>query len=102
MNNFLVDIGYSKPNFNNWSLYPRLQTTYIYLTDNDRRVFSSSPLSYLYQEVQQFPFLGLYNRQLLDVECHNPVSRLLFITRRSDTTYRNDFANLTNWFKNIP
>ena len=98
MNNFLVDIGYSKPNFNNWSLYPRLQTTYIYLTDNDRRVFSSSPLSYLYQEVQQFPFLGLYNRQLLDVECHNPVSRLLFITRRSDTTYRNDFANLTNWF----
>jgi len=98
MNNFLVDWSYTKPNFNNWSLNPVIQTTYIYLTDNDRKVFSSSPLSYLYQEVQQFPFLGLYNRQLLDIECHNPVSRLLFLMRRSDTTFRNDFGNLTNWF----
>jgi Major capsid protein N-terminus/Large eukaryotic DNA virus major capsid protein len=98
LNNFLVDIGYTRPNFNNWPLYPRLQTTYIYLTDQDRKVFASSPLSYLYQEVTLYPFLGLYNRQLLDVEAHNPISRLLFITRRSDTIYRNDFGNLTNWY----
>ena len=98
LNNFLVDIGYTKPNFNNWPLNPRIQTTYIYLTDDDRKVFSTSHLSYLYQEVQVFPYMGLYNRQILDVECHNPVSRLLFITRRSDSMYRNDFANLTNWY----
>jgi len=98
MKNFLVDWGYNTPNFNNWPLNPRIQTTYIYLTDDDRKVFASSSLSYLYQEVRAFPFLGLYNRQILDVECHNPVSRLLFITRRSDTIYRNDFNNLTNWF----
>ena len=98
LNNFLVDVGYTKPSFNNWPLYPRLQTTYIYLTDNDRNVIASSPLSYLYQEVTLYPFLGLYNRQLLDVEAHNPISRLLFITRRSDTIYRNDFGNLTNWY----
>lgn len=98
MKNFLVDWNYTIPNFNNWPLNPRIQTTYIYLTDNDRKIFASSPLSYLYQEITLYPFLGLYNRQLLDVECHNPVSRLLFITRRSDTNYRNDFGNLTNWF----
>ena len=98
MNNFLVDIGYTKPSFNNWPLDAQIQTTYIYLTDDDRNVFASSPLSYLYQEVQVFPFPGLYNKQLLDVECHNPVSRLLFPTRRSDTVYRNDFGNLTNWY----
>jgi hypothetical protein len=96
--NFLVDIGYTTPVFNTWPLNPRLQTTYIYLTDEDRRAFSSSPLSYIFQEVRMFPFEGLYNRQLLDVECHNPITRLIFITRRSDTTYRNDFANLTNWY----
>jgi hypothetical protein len=98
MNNFLVDWSYQKPIFNNWPLNPRIQTTYIYLTDEDRKVFASSPLSYLYQEVQQFPYLGLYNRQLLNVECHNPVSRLIFLTRRSDSIFRNDFGNLTNWF----
>jgi hypothetical protein len=98
MNNFLVDIGYTKPSFNSWPLDAQIQTTYIYLTDEDRKVFASSPLSYLYQEIQVFPFSGLYNRQTLDVECHNPVSRLLFITRRSDSMYRNDFGNLTNWY----
>ena len=98
MKNFLTDWGYTIPSFNSWPLNPRIQTTYIYLTDEDRTVFASSPLTYLYQEVRLFPFLGLYNRQLLDIECHNPVSRLLFITRRSDTIYRNDFANLTNWY----
>jgi len=98
MKNFLVDWGYNTPNFNNWPLNARIQTTYIYLTDNDRKVFASSSLSYLYQEVRMFPFLGIYNRQILDVECHNPVSRILFLSRRSDTIYRNDFNNLTNWF----
>jgi hypothetical protein len=77
MKNFLTDWGYTIPSFNNWSLSPRIQATYIYLTDEDRKVFASSPLSYLYQEVRLFPFLGLYNRQLLDIECHNPVSRLI-------------------------
>ena len=98
MNNFLVDWGYSKPTFNNWPLNARIQTTYIYLTDQDRSVIASTPLSYLYNEVQQFPLLGLYNRRLLDVECTNPVTRLLFLVRRSDAMYRNDFGNLTNWF----
>ena len=96
--NFLVDIGYTSPQFDTWPLNPRLQTTYIYLTDEDRRAFASSPLSYVYQEVNMFPFEGLYNRQILDVECHNPITRLIFINRRSDTSYRNDFANLTNWY----
>jgi hypothetical protein len=98
MKNYLVDWGYNVPNFNNWPLNARIQTTYIYLTDNDRKVFASSSLSYLYQEVRMFPYLGIYNRQILDVECHNPVSRILFISRRSDTMYRNDFNNLTNWY----
>jgi len=98
LKNFLVDWGYTLPNFNNWPLNARIQSTYIYLTDEDRRVFASAPLSYLYHEVRMFPFLGLYNRQVLDVECHNPVTRLLFITRRSDSFYRNDFGNLTNWY----
>jgi hypothetical protein len=41
----------------------------------------------------------MYTRQLLDLYTHNPVTRLLFIQRRSDSLpYRNDFANFTNWW----
>ena len=29
---------------------------------------------------------------------NNPVTRLSFVTRRSDSMYRNDFGNLTNWY----
>lgn len=96
--NYLVDISYTTPNFNNWPLNARLQTTYIYLTEEDRKTFATSALSYLYNEVRMFPFEGLYNRQLLDIECHNPITRIFFVPRRSDSPYRNDFANLTNWY----
>ena len=44
-----------------------------------------------------YPFLGVYNRQLYDLQVHNPITRLLFIQRRSDAQQRNDFANFTNW-----
>jgi hypothetical protein len=44
-----------------------------------------------------YPFLGVYNRQLYDLQVHNPITRLLFVQRRSDAQQRNDFANFTNW-----
>jgi hypothetical protein len=33
----------------------------------------------------------------LDLQTHNPLTRLIFIQRRSDAANRNDFANFTNW-----
>jgi hypothetical protein len=47
----------------------------------------------------KIPYEGIYqNRQTFDLDIHNPITRLIFSTRRSDSIYRNDFSNFTNWY----
>jgi hypothetical protein len=51
------------------------------------------------QQVTPYAFPGMYIRQILDLYTHNPVTRMIFVQRRSDSLqYRNDFANFTNWW----
>lgn len=95
---FATDIGASIPALNGWFLNPRLQLTYVYLPQEEQKVFATTPLSYLFTQITNYPFLGQFGRQMLDLETHNPITRLLFVARRSDALYRNDFANFTNWF----
>lgn len=99
--NFLTDFGASVPALNSWFINPRIQATYIYLPKEEQTIFATSQLSYLLYQVTAYPFLGLSNRQLLDLETHNPITRLLFIPQRSDNESRNDFSNFTNWW-NFP
>ena len=96
---FATDVGASVPALNQWFLNPRLQCTYVYLPETERKLFATQPLSYLMQQITPYPFPGLYTRQILDLYTHNPVTRMIFIQRRSDSLqYRNDFANFTNWW----
>ena len=99
---FATDVGATVPQLNGWFLNPRIQTTYVYLPDEERKVFATQPLSYLFSQITPYAFPGLYNRQILDLYTHNPITRLIFIQQRSDSVqYRNDFANFTNWW-NFP
>ena len=102
---FATDVGSTVPQLNGWFLNARIQSTYIYLTEDERHVFAGTPLSYMFSQVTNYPFSGLFTRRILDLETHNPITRLLFVARRSDSLlYRNDFGNLTNWwnFPNAP
>ena len=96
--NFFTDIGYTVPALNSWFINPILQATFIYLPKEEQQIFASRPLSYMIPQVVRYPFPGQYTRQVLDLQTHNPIMRLIFITRRSDATSRNDFANFTNWY----
>lgn len=96
---FATDVGASVPALNGWFLNPRIQTTYVYLPDEERKVFATQPLSYLMTQITPYPFPGIFNRQILDLYTHNPITRLIFIQRRSDSVeYRNDWFNFTNWW----
>lgn len=99
---FAVDYGFRQPVINSWFLNPRIQCTFTYLTDDERTVFAEQPLSYLIYQSTLYSFPGLFNRQVLDIDTHNPINRLLLVPRRSDTLpYKNDVANYTNWW-NFP
>jgi hypothetical protein len=98
INNFLTDIGTPNPLLNTWPLNPRVQMTYVYLTDEERAQFSNQPLQYLVRQITTYQFPGLTSRQFVELQTHNPIERLLIVPRRSDSLqYRNQTANFSNW-----
>jgi hypothetical protein len=98
INNFLTDIGTPNPLLNTWPLNPRIQMTYVYLTDEERTQFSNQPLQYLVRQVTTYQFPGISTRQFVELQTHNPIERLIIVPRRSDSLlYRNQVANFSNW-----
>lgn len=95
---FATDIGYTPPALNTWFYNPQLSATYVYLTDQERKIFATTPLSYVVNQVTTIPYQNLYTRTLIDLEISNPITRLLLVPRRSDAyPYRNQNINYTNW-----
>jgi hypothetical protein len=100
INQFLTDIDYAVPSLNTWPLNPRLQATYIYLTDDERRTFATKPLNYIVRQVTNYPFQNITSRQLFDLYTHNPVPRIIIIPRRTDCIQNlNAWTNYTNWWR---
>jgi hypothetical protein len=98
--NFLTDIGYDIPSLNTWPLNPRIQATYIYLTDDERRTFAVKPLTYIVKQVNKYTFENFTSRQLFDLYTHNPVPRIIVIPRRTDYLRNlNAWTNFTNWWQ---
>jgi len=98
INNFLTDIGTPNPLLNTWPLNPRIQMTYVYLTDEERAQFSDQPLQYLVRQITTYQFPSITSRQLVELQTHNPIERMIIIPRRSDSLlYRNQVSNFSNW-----
>jgi len=95
---FLTDFGTTPPATDGWPLNATLETTYIYLTDEERRRIAGSPLQYLVRQIQPFSFDSISSRDLYQLDVHNLVSRIVWLIRRDDAIpLRNDWTNLTNW-----
>jgi hypothetical protein len=98
INNFLTDIGTPAPLLNTWDLQPHIIVTYVYITDEERKHFSSEPLMYLVRQITSYDFNSIVSRQFLELDVHNPIERLIVVPRRSDSiTYRNQIDNYSNW-----
>jgi hypothetical protein len=95
---YLTDAGYPAPSLNTWPLNPRLQATYIYLTEEERRTFATRLLTYPVRQVTQYAFPNNTARKFFELFTHNPVPRLIVLPRRSDSIRnRNAWTNYTNW-----
>lgn len=100
INNFLTDIGYTVPTAQTWDLNPRLEVLYTYLTSEEARIFSTQPLSFFYTQCFPVSFLNQRGQQLLKIDIQNPITRMIFLPRRTDALeFRNDWTNLTNWWQ---
>ena len=93
---FLTDFGAPEPLIPTWPLNPRIMATYVYLTDDERKIFANQSLQYLVRQVTSYSFT-IVSRQLVELRTHNPINRLVIVPRRSDYLYRNDVGNWSNW-----
>jgi len=95
---FTTDFSQAIPALNTWFLNPNIQASYIFLTDAERKIFATTPLTYLVNQVTTINNPNIYTRTTIDLEISNPITRLFLIPRRSDSyIYRNQVANYTNW-----
>lgn len=97
--NFLTDVNVVTPPLNYWILKPNIYTTHVFLPDSERELFATKPLIYLMRQVTKVSFPELFTNDLLNLDIHNPITRMILIPRRSDSLlYRNSVMNFTNWW----
>jgi len=96
---FLTDVNTNPDELNRWSFNPMLHTTYVFLPEQEQKLFATTPLMYIMREVTRVSFNEIVSNTLLDLYIHNPITRLVLLPRRSDSKYyRNRTDNFTNWW----
>jgi hypothetical protein len=97
--NFFTDFGFNVPPLNTWPMLPTIHTTYAFLPQEERNIYATTPLQYIVRQVTMVPFPEIITNGLLDLEIHNPITRVVLVPRRSDSVlYRNQMWNVTNWW----
>uniref|UniRef100_A0A6C0C3Y9 Major capsid protein N-terminal domain-containing protein n=1 Tax=viral metagenome TaxID=1070528 RepID=A0A6C0C3Y9_9ZZZZ len=87
---------------NNWDTDIHLLGCYVFLSQDERRVFASNKHTYLVKETFQHDFLNTAGSKRVDIPCRDMVSSFMFRFRRSDVNLRNEWSNYTNWkFKGV-
>jgi hypothetical protein len=95
---FFTDAGQPVPSQDGFDLRPRLEGTFIYLTEAEQRMFAERDLTQAVHQVQTFRFPSIVTRTKLDLDSHGIAHRMVFYGRRSDAIEsRNDYINCSNW-----
>jgi hypothetical protein len=83
-------------NTTTWPMDPRLEITYIFLDDDERKYFAKNDHKYLIQKVILYTQFGIKNRNTFSVELFHPAKEIYILPRRSINLYTNDWSNYTN------
>ncbi len=86
-----------------WDADIHLLSTYIFLGQDERRVFAAGDHQYLVKLQYDHDFLNATGSKRARVTSRDMVSSYMFRFRRSDVNMRNEWTNYTNWpYKGIP
>ncbi len=94
--NFLV--GTEKSDLG-WGLNPYVEVNYIFLDNEERKLFGEMAHEYLIEQVNHIPNYGIKTENFIsNLLFYNPTKMFVFVCKRSDSKTRNDHNNYTNWF----
>jgi hypothetical protein len=84
------------PNY--WNADPHIIGTYIFLDDDERKLFAKETYSLLIRDIIEHDFPNTTGSKTIKLETKGLVSNYMFRFRRSDVVERNEWANYTNWY----
>ena len=84
-------------NIFDWKADVHLMGTYIFLGQDERRVFAAKEHKLLYKQVYTYDFFDVAGSKIVEIESKDMVSNYMWRFRRSDAYLRNDWSNYTNW-----
>ena len=81
-----------------WNCDIHLSSTYIFLGEDQQRVFAQKSQQYLIKEVYQYLFHNtLSSKKVLLNNSHGMISSWMWFFQRTDVNNRNQWSNYTNW-----
>ena len=100
--NYLLSLGYDQTNVfyyftqNNWQSNTNLLCNYIYLGDDERKMFAQTSHEYLITQTQFLLFQGLKaGPNYLETTFSNPVKEIFWVLTQDDLDLSNDWYNFT-------
>lgn len=84
-------------NTKSWNANIHLITTYVFLGEDERRLFATQPQEYLMHDIHETTFEGISVNEILDLKSMGLVSSWMWFARRDDAYKRNQWTNYTNW-----
>ena len=81
-----------------WNSDVHLISTYVFLDDEEQRVFAATPQQYLVKEIYEYEFNNIHGSRRLELDSTKGlVSSWMWFFRRTDAHLRNEWTNYTNW-----
>ena len=96
-----LDISASTAEYNqnifDWNSDIHLMATYVFLGQDERRIFASKEHKILLKQVYTYDFLEQAGSKIIEMESKDMVVNYMWRFRRSDAYLRNEWSNYTNW-----
>ena len=90
--------GRNGPGMWNQNMY--MDCEYIFLDEEERKIFASATSEYLVTQVERIDRDGLHGSFQEDIEFFHPVKEMIWVFQRSDVYIRNQWTNYTNFVHN--
>lgn len=86
-----------------WNTDIHLVSTYVFLSDDEIKIFASETQQYLIKEAYYTLFENVVGTKKLDLTSLGLVSNWMWFLQRDDVSKRNQWSNYSNWpYKNPP
>tara|TARA_B100001059_G_C17839557_1_gene591111 strand:+ start:13396 stop:15039 length:1644 start_codon:yes stop_codon:yes gene_type:complete len=83
-----------------WNQDIHLLSKYIFLSDEEKSIFTAYDHKYLFKEVHSYTFNNIAGTAKEKIQTAGLVSDWMMIFKRSDVSARNEWTNYTNWTYN--